>query len=250
MSSAFPFPRPITAEDKSSQYEQLRSWSKAASRTKTLAGHALKINVLCTEYQPPSTLPPPPIWNGRQLSHRQVPARFLDPDVDTIYLVKPLLVGNGWTSQVWAASFDPASLDDDATLAVKIYQSSWHPCVKSGTLKINNHPLLYDKFFEYQCEASAYNAYAPLQGSVVPYVRGFYQIELPHGEPAVAMVMERIRKRKVSRADFSTIEQAAKGLLDAAFDLYRCGMVTMDFGTNSVLWPINLQTNEIEGYPC
>ncbi|KZV87827.1 hypothetical protein EXIGLDRAFT_773238 [Exidia glandulosa HHB12029] len=133
-----------------------------------------------------------------------------------------------------------AATDSGALLAVKIYQ----PKIAGRTeLELDDDAETWSNVLQqYRREHWAYDRMRALQGVVVPYVYGFFMVDLPHGEPAVALVMEYIVNdfEYVSNSTRNTRDTAHNiglGLVAVAHAIVNCDVAHEDLAGRNVLWP-------------
>ncbi|KZV82578.1 hypothetical protein EXIGLDRAFT_729527, partial [Exidia glandulosa HHB12029] len=170
---------------------------------------------------------------------RAAPASFATAH-DALRIIEPLPFQTGLdlNSQVYTASFE---LDTGVTqveeVIIKIYQMSLYQAVPD----VEEDPAQPWELWGMTSgmdEEWAYRQMQTLQGGIVPHVYGFFQVTLPHGEPSVAMIMEKIdcvsyytiRQRLRSRydKDEDAVKAVATAVLAADHAVHSCDVATND----------------------
>ncbi|KZV93290.1 hypothetical protein EXIGLDRAFT_51189 [Exidia glandulosa HHB12029] len=166
---------------------------------------------------------------------RQRPAVF-DAAKTTLTLTKGLRVAQMTPSQIYRAQL--AAGTSSVEVVAKIYQISragdrdeLFVLLSEALSKRRNWANHIQGF---RCEAYAYEKLKKLQGSHVPYVYGFFKIELPHKEPSVVMVAEYIKGRPLSELHGSTLSREqlvaiGTGIAGFTHSIAMCGILTQDF---------------------
>ncbi|KZV94755.1 hypothetical protein EXIGLDRAFT_766784 [Exidia glandulosa HHB12029] len=159
---------------------------------------------------------------------------------DAVYIGQLLRGGPGRNAQVYDASFNAACEESARELVVKIFQPSLSEAVEwlshcPGKPKTWAHELERCRVEEW-----AYRQMVALQGIIV---------RLPHGEDAIAFVMEKIDA--LSDADWiatsgafgddrkEALERVANALISAEHALHSCNVSSVDLASRNVLWPVH-----------
>ncbi|KZV94752.1 hypothetical protein EXIGLDRAFT_834733 [Exidia glandulosa HHB12029] len=171
---------------------------------------------------------------------RPVPASFSEAHA-AIRILQPLphATGLDLLSQVYTATFelDPGRDSKVEEVIVKVYQVSLYRDVPELEQYVDKDWDLWGMMSGMD-EEWAYRKMKSLQGSIVPHAYGFFQVTLPHGEPSVAFIMEKIDPvsyQKIARrlkSRYATMEEAltvvVNPLLAAEHAVHTCNVSTAD----------------------
>ncbi|KZV98230.1 hypothetical protein EXIGLDRAFT_832326 [Exidia glandulosa HHB12029] len=180
-----------------------------------------------------------------------------DTDLEGVHIkiVKPLQTskpGDVRLSQVYLAMLDHP---DASRVVLKIYQGS---ATKDLDSLYGQSELDWDAVLgRFHSEEWAYLKMVHLQGTVIPHIGGFFEVLLPHGEPAVALLMEYIEGMETSGStglpilarDQSNPERAQllkpmmKALMAGQHAILNCGVLWFDIAARNIKW---LQTTPAE----
>ncbi|KZV92628.1 hypothetical protein EXIGLDRAFT_836325 [Exidia glandulosa HHB12029] len=252
---------PDTVEDRKLWLEKVAVWSALAdpSALKTLhLGERYK-----SSYAPPAHKGNPQSRNDYQRceafcehfaweKRRERPLSFSELNTQ-LRITGEILTGEDLHSQVYSAVFDHenGTTSDDVELAVKVYQTSLVPIIFGESrfeALCNNKILCETELLDFRTEEWVYRQLEPLQGYTLPYVYGFFHILLPHGEPCVALVMEKIESidpRKVKQcavaalpSEQDALKTVADALLAASHLMHTFNLASLDLTRRNILWPV------------
>ncbi|KAH9943629.1 hypothetical protein B0H21DRAFT_748274, partial [Amylocystis lapponica] len=149
-------------------------------------------------------------------------------------------------AQVWLATLsftDPAlSNVQPATVAVKIFQLSRYEICNTFDEHLSSLEDGWAQALFPKTEAWAYYRMRSIQGKTIPWSYGFYKFRLPHGELAIAHVMEYIEGQPLNAIPFKylTREQAWRMLdclVSSLFLIHRCGVAHYDIKMANYIVP-------------
>ncbi|EJD44948.1 hypothetical protein AURDEDRAFT_166135 [Auricularia subglabra TFB-10046 SS5] len=150
-------------------------------------------------------------------------------------------------SQVYGGRFRPERPGDQEVI-IKIFQFSCSRGFHDARQFCEDDPKEWASHLSaHQHEAWAYFKLKDLQGSVIPHIHGFFKVRLPHGEEAIALVMERIHRTttlplsKSYQTSPDALEEVIKQLVSAVRKLVACDVVPADLAKRHIFWP------ELEG---
>ncbi|KZV97269.1 hypothetical protein EXIGLDRAFT_731264 [Exidia glandulosa HHB12029] len=179
-------------------------------------------------------------WPG----HRPRPIAFDMPLEGAIVTIQGVLqnstAAEKMTSQVYSAT-----LPSSTPVAIKVYQGSMNKGLDE--LEYDDEDSTWENILlEYRIEDWAYSRMKCLQGLVLPHVCGFFQVSLPSGEPAIALVMELIHntfdaeyvKQGSNEVQEEVLGQMMLGLIAAQHAMLNCDVKWQDLAPRNVLWPL------------
>ncbi|KZW03516.1 hypothetical protein EXIGLDRAFT_758865 [Exidia glandulosa HHB12029] len=159
-------------------------------------------------------------------------------------IIGKIQAGRDLHAQVYVASLG------DLKVAVKIYQTSWTPpgsisLLSDNAVNLIDQPEASDENLQlFHREHWAYKRMLPIQGVVVPHVHGFFEVSLPHGEPAIALVLEYIPAMHpksyvtvIGKKNEDGIGRLGSELALAVHAIHSCDVDTLDLSSRNVLLP-------------